>query len=243
MVKHEERRTLPYTGENAPNQIVAKIVKYTIGYGAVGLFRIEFEDEHYVPNGACIIAGNHTSYVDPVAIWMTPDKGPVHFVGRDEFYKFKPIAWFLDSVGAIPVARNSADRTMMRAVEAQLAQGEKVGIFPEGTRGRDRDDLGELGKANEGVAFMAIRSNVPVIPVGISGLDKIWPKGKIFPRFPKAICKFGPPIHPEDFEGNRKEVLHAMTQMIMDEITRLRDEAAEEIASRSLRKRRYFTKD
>lgn len=243
MVKHEERRTLPYTGENAPNQIFAKFFKYTFGALAVSLFRIEFIDSHYIPDGPCIVAGNHSSYIDPVAVWMTPGKGPMHFIGRDDLYENKFLAWVFDSVGAIPVARGSADVAMIRMVSTQLAQGEKVGIFPEGTRGRAREDFGEVGQAHEGVAFLAHRNKVPVIPVGISGLEKIWPKGQLLPRFPKAICKYGPPINPDQFEGNRKEVLHQMTQKIMSEIARLRDEAAQEISSRTLRSQRYFTKE
>lgn len=243
MVKHAERRTLPFTGENAPSQFVAGVVKYTLGALAMGLYRIEFKNSDNIPDGPCIIAGNHTSYIDPVAVWMTPGKGPVHFVGRDEFYSNKFLAWLFDHVGTIPVSRNTADRTMMRSVETQLAQGEKIGIFPEGTRGRSQEDQAEMGKVNEGVAFMAIRSDVPVVPVGISGLDKIWPKGQKLPRFPKALCNYGPPIYPSQFEGTRKEVLHDMTQKIMSEVIRLRDEAAEEIASRKLRKNKYYTKN
>lgn len=241
-MKASDRRSLPSQGEGAPNQIFAKIVRYIIGWPAVLLYRTTFEGVENIPEGPCIISGNHTSYLDAIAIFMTPRDEFMHYVAKEALYRNKLFSWIFDNLGGIPVNRGTADREMIRHASTQLQQGEKLVIFPEGTRGRERDDLNEIVQAHEGAAFLAIRNDVPIIPVGLSGFDKISKKGSILPRFPLTACKFGEPIYPGDFEGGRKERITAMTEKLMEEIVRLRDEAKEGIETRSRRLRGYISK-
>jgi 1-acyl-sn-glycerol-3-phosphate acyltransferase len=141
------------------------------------------------------------------------------------------LGWALPRVWAIPINRASADREAIQRATDLLQRGEPIGMFPEGTRRKPGAPVGEsdLGEAHAGVAFIAMRAGVPVVPVGIAGTDKALPPGAKLPRFPRVTIKFGPPVSPHDFpHGGRKEKTAAMTAEIMRRIAAARDAATEE---------------
>lgn len=216
-MKSEERRGAPFYGEDAPNWSFAWIVKATIGRLLLAVYRTRVIGIENVPEGPCIISGNHVSYLDPAFLWCFNLPRQPHFVAKADLYKFKWGSWFLDMFGAMPVNRNTADRVMITRTTKLLARGECIGIFPEGTRVRD---IGpdELGEAADGVSFIAMRAGVPVVPVGIAGTDKIRPEGSWMLHFPRVTYRFGKPIYPESFEGDKKERLAKMTDAIMKSI-------------------------
>jgi len=224
-MKHEERRGKLFKDGSVPNWWGMHCADLLIAKPAHMLFRMKRVGVENVPDGACIMAGNHISYVDPIALWASMPQGTIHFVAKSELYRNKALAWFLDSVGAVPVARGAADRAMIKWTSDYLAGGESVAIFPEGTRGREREDAEELNQGQEGAAFLSLRTGVPIVPLGIAGTDKIMPKGSKIIHFPQVVLRFGKPIRPSDFEGSRKEKMTAMTAVLMKEIARLRDEA------------------
>jgi 1-acyl-sn-glycerol-3-phosphate acyltransferase len=176
-----------------------------------------------VPEGGAILAGNHVSYLDPALLWCTTSR-PLHFVAKVELWDTGWLGYLLDRFWAIPVKRESADREMIATASALLTDGELLGMFPEGTRKRDTDS-DKLGEAHGGVAFLAIRNDVPVIPVGIAGTERALPAGAKFPRFTKVSIRLGEPVCPSDFAGGRKERMEAMTSTIMQRIAMVRDEA------------------
>lgn len=212
-------RGKPFYGEDAPSWRLARFAKNTLGKLGILLYRSEFLCAENIPDGGCILAGNHTSTLDPVMIYGAAPKGMIHFVAKKELWKIPLLGWAVDHLGAIPVYRGTADRTMIKTVVSLLKAGEHVGIYPEGTRVRGEEDHGGHG----GAAFLAIMANAPVVPCGIAGADQIKPVGKLLPRFPKVVYRFGPPIHPADFEGTNREKVLAMTEAIMDAIIRERD--------------------
>lgn len=232
-MNHQDRRGLPFKGEGAPKHwALMKWAYVLISLPILGMYRVEAMNEDNIPDGPCILAGNHVSYMDAAVLWSMMPKGPLHFVAKEELYKSKFLAWALDNLGVLPVSRGTADRTMISRCKALLQAGDRVAIFPEGTRGRERENLDELGQAQNGAAFLAQHAKVPIIPVGIEGTEKIIPKGAKFPRFPKVVVNFGHPISADDFEGSRREKLDALTQETMKEIVALRDTARVEIEKR-----------
>jgi 1-acyl-sn-glycerol-3-phosphate acyltransferase len=127
---------------------------------------------------------------------------------------------------AFPVDRGRADRAAIAKAGAYLAAGEPVAIFPEGTRNRDGDVV-----AQDGAAFIAMRANVPLVPVGIDGTERIKPPGSRFVRFPRVTISVGEAVRASDFEGlGKKETIEAMTAEVMRrigaEIERAREAAA-----------------
>jgi 1-acyl-sn-glycerol-3-phosphate acyltransferase len=197
----------------------------------VALYRIRvFGRENIPADGGYILAGNHVSYLDPALLWsMAPRE--THFVAKSELFKHPLLGWALPRLWAFPINRASADREAIQRATDLLAHGEPVGMFPEGTRRRPgaahSDD--QLGEAHAGVAFIAMRAGVPVIPVGIAGTDRALPPGAKLPRFPRVTFCFGHPVRAEDYaDGGRKEKTAAMTAEIMRRISAARDAAGEE---------------
>lgn len=203
--------------------LFARFLRTFIAPPLSGLFRTEVLGRENMPaDGGVVLAGNHISYADPVLLWCKAPR-PTHFMAKSELWDSAVLAWGLDHVWAFPVRRGQSDRDAIAKASGFLAAGEPVGIFPEGTRNFE-------GKAavQDGAAFIALRSGVPVVPVGIAGTDLIRPKGSRFMRFPKVVVSFGAPIRPEDLpEGGRKERMEALTAEIMrrigDELERARE--------------------
>ena len=205
---------------------LARTLRATLAKGALAVYRTRFIDAERVPEGGAILAGNHVSYLDPVLLWCGAPR-PTRFMAKSELWDVPVVGWALPKLLAFPVRRGSADRAAISTATDLLGEGHLVGIFPEGTRQRDGSD-DSLGEANEGVAFIAMRAGVPVVPVGIAGTDRAMPPGARLPRFPRVTVVYGEPVHPEEFaEGSRKERLEALTAEIMRRIADARTRARE----------------
>lgn len=207
--------------------VIAYAIRGTLGWLVLRAFRTRsLRRENVPPKGqGAILAGNHVSYADPMLLWCAAPRR-THFMAKAELWQIKPLGWALDLLWAFQVHRGAADRQAIQTATEMLGSGELVGIFPEGTR--TRGDSDELGEAQGGVAFIAIRANAPVVPVGIANTDKIMPPGRRIMRFPRVTIVYGTPIHPDDVEGaTRRERVAAMTTEIMRRIVLARDEARE----------------
>jgi 1-acyl-sn-glycerol-3-phosphate acyltransferase len=173
------------------------------------------EGAHLIPpRGPVILASNHTSYLDPLALAYLADRRHrrVRFLTKAELFDKKPLGFLLRQVHQIPVVRNSpsAAGSLELAVKA-LDQGECVAIFPEGTISLDLDPM--AGKS--GTARLAAQSGVPVTPVGLWGAHRILFKGRK-PDWRWGVAEtavVGPPVRvrPDD------DVV-AATDRIMDAI-------------------------
>ena len=217
-------RGRPSTGEGAPSWRLARVVRATLGRLLLAAYRTRFIGAENVPVSGAVLAGNHASYLDPALLWCGAPR-PTHFVAKAELWELGWLGWLLDRFWAIPVERGSADRAMISTATELLGRDELVGMFPEGTRGHGGSD--ELGEAHGGVAFIAMRAGVPIVPVGIAGTDRALPRGAKMPRLTKVVFSYGEPIHPDDFEGGRKERIEAMTKELMRRIRVERDRARE----------------
>jgi 1-acyl-sn-glycerol-3-phosphate acyltransferase len=132
-------------------------------------------------------------------------------MAKSELWAHDVIGWGLDMFWAFPVDRGTADRTALGKAKAYLDAGEPVAIFPEGTR----NFAGEA-EAQGGAAFIALRSGVPLMPVGITGTAGIKPAGTRFIHFPRVTISIGEPVRAEDFPGlSRKQAVEAMTAEVM----------------------------
>jgi 1-acyl-sn-glycerol-3-phosphate acyltransferase len=206
---------------------LARTVRATVAKLALAIYRTSFVGEENIPEGGAIIAGNHVSYLDPILLWCGAPRH-VHFMARSNLFKKGIIAWGLPRLWSFPVKRGEPDRAAIATATELLQHGDLVGIFPEGTRTRHQGADAELGEAHGGVAFIAMRANAPVVPVGIAGTDRAWPPGQRLPRFPKITIHYYEPVDPKDFaEGGRKERVEAMTAEIMRRIVSARRQAEE----------------
>ena len=131
--------------------------------------------------GPLIIAANHASNLDVPVIgsWLIPRLGRrIHWLGKKELFDWPVIGWVAAHGGVHPVDRGAADIEAFRLAQRILVEGHVLFVFPEGTRSPD----GSLQEARDGVALLALRTGAPVLPLGISGSNRVWPKGQRLPH-------------------------------------------------------------
>ena len=187
----------------------------------VGGVRVE-GDEHVPATGPFILASNHTSLADPPLLGATVghrNRRLIHFMAKQEIRGWPIIGWLADNAGVFFVRRGGSDRAAQRLALKLLAEGRPIAIFPEGTRSRD----GRLGSARPGVALLAVRSGVPVLPVAIIGTHRIFPGRSRFPHRSPVTVRIGKPFdlgHQPEGRLDR-EALIAGTDRVMREIAEL----------------------
>jgi 1-acyl-sn-glycerol-3-phosphate acyltransferase len=148
--------------------------------------------------GPVILAVNHTHNVDgPALLALAPR--PVHFLIKKEAFA-GPMGPFLRGIGQLPVDRGSADRAAVAAAIAVLDAGGVLGIFPEGTR-----TSGEFATIRAGLAYFALRSGAPIVPVAMLGGNEA--PGRLTPALPPLRARidavFGDPFTAGERDGRR----------------------------------------
>lgn len=179
--------------------------------------------ENLPQDGACIIASNHESYLDFISfIAICPRQ--IHYLAAEKFFTHPVWKWVMLIMGQIKIDRFAdAKISSFRVVLSSLKKGKMIGIFPEGTRSSD----GRLLRGKPGIAQLALKSKVPVVPVGIIGTYEVMSRHQSFPRFEKKITiRIGKPIDItqqfDEFTG--KEKLQGITDQIMLKIADLTGE-------------------
>ncbi len=178
-------------------------VAHTIGRAiltplARAVYRPRIEGRHRIPRtGPLIFASNHLSFIDSIAIPIAAPRA-VHFLAKSDYFEGTGTrGWisrqFFTAFGAMPVERG-AGQAALTALEQQrvkLEAGNAVALYPEGTRSLD----GRLYKGRTGVAFLALQTGTPVIPVGLIGTNEMMPVGARVPRLhPRVTIRFGEPL-------------------------------------------------
>jgi 1-acyl-sn-glycerol-3-phosphate acyltransferase len=148
---------------------------------AMSRVSIEGELDEIPLDGPLIIAANHASNLDAVVIgsWLIARLGRrIHWLGKKELFDWPIVGWLAARSGVHPLDRGAADVDAFRLALRILEEGQVLFIFPEGTRSRD----GALQEARDGLALIALRSGAPILPIGISGSDRVWPRGQRLPH-------------------------------------------------------------
>lgn len=175
-----------------------------------------------------IIAANHASYYDSLlipSIVIPKLNKKIHALVNSSYWKHPITRFILNQGESIPLFvrkekyfKQKNKLAFGRALE-YLKNGEIIMIFPEGTRSPD----GKLKKGHTGVAGLALKAKVPVLPIGIIDAYKVLPRGKIFPRFKRCEVKIGKLINFDEYSNKsiNKRLLENITRKIMKEIGRL----------------------
>ncbi|WP_028935165.1 lysophospholipid acyltransferase family protein [Pseudonocardia spinosispora] len=170
-------------------------------------------------SGRVIIASNHCSFIDSVIIALLSPR-PVHFLAKAEYFRARGVTgllmrWVLAAVGSVPVERGThhAARAALDAGHRILTEERAFGIYPEGSRSRD----GRLYRGRTGVAWLALTADAPVVPVALSGTDRLQPIGRRLPRFHRVTVRFGPPVDLGDVPPGLRPAPHrrAVTDRVM----------------------------
>lgn len=126
-----------------------------------------------LPEGAAIICANHTSVLDPALVSLTAGRQHwIHYMAKSELASNKFLAGLFNRAGVFFVNRNSIDLSAVKTALGLLKNGEKIGIFPEGTRVTED----EYVTAKNGAVRFAARLGVPIVPVFVSSSKKLFKK-------------------------------------------------------------------
>jgi 1-acyl-sn-glycerol-3-phosphate acyltransferase len=178
----------PTLGFQRVNPTWLKIVR-TIASNTLAKFylRVYCEGARNVPDtGACLVASNHFSGLDPFLIGMVIDR-PIYYLGKIEMFRGPIFTWILKSLGCVPIDRSTLDTSAVRTVLQLIHEGELIGIAPEGTRSR----TGEVLPFTYGVTKLALRTQTPIVPVAVYGTRELMPPGATYFRPGKVYIKFG----------------------------------------------------
>jgi 1-acyl-sn-glycerol-3-phosphate acyltransferase len=152
--------------------------------------------ENVPRTGPVILASNHVSFADSLVIPIIVPRKVVFLTKSDYFTGTGPKGtmsrlWF-EGLGMLPVDRDDSKAAIASLDTALqvLGRGEAFGIYPEGTRSRD----GRLYRGRTGVAHLALTAGAPVVPVGLTGTEKLQPVGARFPKIVPVTVTFGAPI-------------------------------------------------
>ena len=209
-------------------------------------FRIEGV-EHVPRTGAVIIASNHRSYFDPLAIGLAIAKAGRNgrFMGKKEVFDAPIVGQFAKAMGAIRVDRGTGSDAPLKEAAKALDGGEVVVILPEGTIPRGEAFFDPILKGKKGTARLAAMTGASIVPLGVWGTEKVWPRSSKVPsllRFNdphEVILRFGPPlVLASSPAGSDEASIAADTEAIMTAIMNLlpaesriaREVSAEELA-------------
>jgi 1-acyl-sn-glycerol-3-phosphate acyltransferase len=179
------------------------------------LWRVNVQGLENVPaSGGAIFCPNHTSVIDSFFLPLVLPR-QIKFVGKAEYMDSWKTRHLFPALGMIPIDRSggSASERALNTAARVLEEGQFFGIYPEGTRARD----GRLHRGHTGPARLALRTGVPIIPVGIIGTREIQPPDAKMPKpFKPAEIRFGRPIHASRYAGRTDDRL--VLRQIIDEV-------------------------
>ncbi len=172
--------------------------------------------ENIPSQGPLLVVANHLNLADPPLVGVSLGRKAI-FMAKEELFRSKFSSYFVGSLGAFPVHRGQLDRKALRQAERVLAEGLALVMFPEATRSKKA----QLQPAFPGSALIALRSGAPILPIGITGTERI--KGIAWLlRRPQITVNIGYPFHLPPVNGKlSKTELTELTNFIMGRIAEL----------------------
>ena len=203
------------------------IMKYfVLGPPLRAAFRPWAEGLENIPQrGPAILASNHLSFCDSFFLPLIVSRR-ITFLAKEEYFtgtgiKGKFSAGFFRGVGQIPINRSGGQASdgALAAGMGVLRRGDLFGIYPEGTRSPD----GRLYRGRTGVARLALKAGVPVLPVAMVDTDRVQPPGQVLPNITRVGVRIGAPLDFSRYAGLDEDrfVLRSVTDELMYELMQL----------------------
>jgi len=222
---------IPAGHERGEELSATQRVAYSVVRNALaGVFKLYFRvevvgREHFPKSGGVIVSASHRSNLDTPVICVITQRR-LRYMGKESLWTSAFGGWFLTSLGGFPVSRGSADREALRAAMKVAERGEPLVMFPEGTRQTGPEIQPE--NMHDGPAYVACRTGVPILPVGMAGTEAAMPKGSKFVRPVKVVIVLREPIRPPVAEPGRRvsrRVVREMSEKLRDEVQLAFDDA------------------
>ncbi len=184
---------------------------------ALLLTRCQVKGKENVPSrGPLLVVANHLNLADPPIIAVSLGRKTI-FMAKEELFQSRLSRYFIGNGGAFPVRRGQLDRKALRQAKKVLDEGLALVMFPEGRRSNNT----RLQPALPGSALIALRNNTPILPIGITGTEKIKGPTWLFRR-PRLTVNIGHPFRLPKVEGKlSKTELTRLTDFMMGRIEEL----------------------
>jgi 1-acyl-sn-glycerol-3-phosphate acyltransferase len=184
------------------------------------LFSWKVEGRENIPStGPLILITNHVHLLDPFFLIFSSPRW-INFMAKEELFRSPFLRPWLRWAGSLPIRRGGKitdKQKMLKSARDALDKGVILGMFPEGGRNRD----GKLSKGKPGSAVIASKTNVPILPVGIAGTDKIKGISWLWKR-PRIVVNIGKPFKlPPNYSKMSKSQMQLLTAQSMKEIAAL----------------------
>jgi 1-acyl-sn-glycerol-3-phosphate acyltransferase len=181
------------------NPLVFRLSRFAALVAAKLLFGFRSFGRERVPaDGPVLIVANHASFLDPPLLGVDIVR-PVRYLARDTLAKLRLARWWLVSVGTVLIDRDAPSHRMLDAGIRILREGGVFAMFPEGTRTKD----GAVQEFKRGVLLLVRQTGAAVVPAGIRGTFRSWPRTRKLPRpFVRCEVHYGEPMTAEQVLAN-----------------------------------------
>jgi 1-acyl-sn-glycerol-3-phosphate acyltransferase len=188
-------------------------VHITTGILSRFLFRVEVRGGENIPEkGAFILASNHRSNIDPVLLATSVNR-KLFFLAKAELFENHVISFILKKLNCIELRRSGEDKAALKKGLKVLRSGRGLLLFPEGKRSKDNF----LGRGKPGLSLFAFATGVTVVPVFITGTEKVLPIGSRMISLSKIIVVFGEPLYAKkniDHNARKSEYQHFVDKIM-----------------------------
>lgn len=185
--------------------------RYLCIWFGILVFRMRTFGRRHVPRtGGVLILSNHQSFVDPPLVGCGLPRA-CHFMARDSLFRNPVFSRIISAVNSFPVQRGSADIGAIKEALRRLKQGRILVMFPEGTRTPD----GRIGPLLPGLAAIAQKARVPIVPALVDGVYQAWPRHQLFPSIGNVVVLYDRPIDPAEYKNLSAEQLTTLIRQRM----------------------------
>lgn len=228
---------VPKLGGIEPQQVMQAFARPQLMPGV----RFDIDGTEHIPaDGPAILVGNHRSYFDGLAIGFTVSQvgRPLRFLGKKEVFDAPLVGQLATAMGGIRVERGTGSDEPLQAAAEALAGGQLVMLMPQGTIPRGQAFFEPELKGRWGAARLAAMTKAPVIPIGLWGTERIWPRNARVPNLlnltnpPTVRVRVGPPVALQyrSVAADTKRIMAAIMEQLPPEAKERHDPTPEELA-------------
>lgn len=226
-----DRAAAPDAGEPAPTdhdrpwplRAWYELIRVVVEVVFIATGGLRATGRHHMPDsGGVLLVSNHLSYLD-VFVLGIPLRRRLNYVARSTLF-LPGLGALIRSVGGFPIQREGMGASGLKETLKRLRRGGVVILFPEGTRSPD----GRVGPLKPGIAVLATRAAVPVVPAAVAGTFQAWPRRQPFPRPHPIRIVYGPALTPAELDGLAPE---AVTALLADRIAACHRDALRGLAA------------
>jgi putative phosphoserine phosphatase/1-acylglycerol-3-phosphate O-acyltransferase len=203
--------------------------------------RFDIDGVDRIPTtGPGIVVANHRSYFDTVAVALTvaPSGRPLRFLGKKEVFDAPIVGQLAKAMGGIRVDRGTGSDEPLKLAARALEAGELVAMMPQGTIPRGKAFFEPELKGRWGAARLAAMTGAPLIPVGLWGTERVWPRSSRLPNVlnvanpPLVRTRVGEPLHVQgdDVDDDTRRMMDAIVDLLPPEARVRRTPTPEELA-------------